>query len=93
MADNKNNSTQNVPDSGLEFFKDINFKLEAEIGRNKLLIKDILDLNEDSVVEVKKLSGDPIDVSIEGTVFAKAEVIIIKDRIFVRITEILKESE
>ena len=86
MADDKKQK-------GLEFFKDINFKLEAEIGRSTLLVTDILELKEGSVVTVNKLSGEPIDVSIEGTVFAKAEVVIIKDRIFVRITEILEEIE
>ena len=77
----------------LDFFSDVNFRIEAEIGRSKMLIKDVLELKEGSVVEVGKLSGEPIDVSIEGIIFAKAEVIIIKDKIFVRISEILEETE
>ena len=79
--------------SKIDFFKDVNFKIEAEIGRSQLLLKDVLELEEGSVVEVGKLSGEPIDVSVEDTVFAKAEVIIIKDKIFVRITEILEEID
>lgn len=77
----------------LDSFNDVNFLVEAEIGRSNLLLGDILNLEEGSVVEVSKLSGEPIDVSIENTVFAKAEVIIIKDKIFVRITEILEEID
>jgi flagellar motor switch protein FliN/FliY len=91
MANNKDLTFQGSKKK-LEFFKDVNFKLEAEIGRSKLLLKDIIELKEGSVIEVSKLSGEPIDVSIEGTIFAKAEVMIIKDRIFVRITEILEET-
>ncbi len=93
MEEKVSSLSEKLKRHGLEFFKDINFKLEAEIGRSNLLLGDILELEEGSVVEVKKLSGEPIDLSLEGVVFAKAEVIIIKDRIFVRITEILEETE
>jgi flagellar motor switch protein FliN/FliY len=92
MADNKKQSIL-LDSKKLDFFDDVNFKIEAEIGRSKLLLKDIIELKEGSVVEINKLSGEPIDVSIEGTAFAKAEVIIIKDKIFVRIAEIIEEAE
>jgi flagellar motor switch protein FliN/FliY len=93
MADESKKQSIHEISKNLDLFSDVNFKIEAEIGRSTLLVKDILELKEGSVVEVKKLSGEPIDVSIEGTVFAKAEVIIIKDKIFVRISEILEEIE
>jgi len=91
MADKKQLFSEHT--KSLEPFKDIQFKIEAEIGRASMLLSDVLELKEGSVVEVKKLSGEPIDVSIEGIVFAKAEVIIIKDKVFVRISEILEEIE
>jgi flagellar motor switch protein FliN/FliY len=69
--------------------RDIPFLLTVEVGRTKLKVRDILAIEEGSLVVTTKLSGEPMDVSLNGDVFARAEIIIIKDKLWARLTKIV----
>lgn len=72
---------------------DVPMSLTVELGRAKRNIKDILALNVGSVLELDKLSGEPVDLLVNGKVIAKAEVVVIDENFGVRITEIVIPKE
>ena len=70
-------------------FRDIPFILTVEVGRTHMKVRDILGIEEGSLIVTTKLSGEPMDVSLNGDVFARAEIIIIKDKLWARLTKIV----
>ncbi|MBI5443087.1 MAG: FliM/FliN family flagellar motor switch protein [Deltaproteobacteria bacterium] len=69
--------------------RDIPFHLTLEIGRTRMKVRDILALESGSLVVTTKLSGEPMDISLNGDVFARAEIVIIKDKLWARVTKIV----
>ncbi|MHB8766088.1 MAG: FliM/FliN family flagellar motor switch protein [Deferrisomatales bacterium] len=76
-----------VRDWGL--LRDIPFCLTVEIGRTRMRVRDILELDVGAHVVTTKLSGEPMDVSLNRDIFGRAEVIIIKDKLWARLTKIV----
>ncbi len=72
--------------------RDIPFRLVVEIGRTKMRVREILSLSVGSLVVTTKLSGEPMDLSLDGEIFGRAEVIIIKDKLWARLTKIAREE-
>ena len=72
--------------------KDIPFRLVVEIGRTKMRVRDILNLDVGSLVVTTKLSGEPMDISLDDEIFGRVEVIIIKDKLWARLTKIVREE-
>ena len=70
-------------------FKDIPFPLTIEIGRTRMRVRDILALDQGALVVTTKLSGEAMDVSLNGDIFARAEIVIIKDKLWARVTKIV----
>ncbi len=68
---------------------DVPFRLTVEIGRTRMRVRDLLALEQGSLVVTSKLSGEPMDISLNGEIFARAEIIIIKDRLWARLTKIV----
>ena len=64
-----------------------------ELGRTRLLIRDILDLSPGSIIELDKLAGEPVDLFANGMLVARGEVIVIDDNFGVRVTEIITAAE
>ncbi len=79
--------------SNLEMLMDLEMPLTIELGRTKLAIKRILELGQGSIVELEKLSGDPVDVFINDRKFAEGEVVVVDENFGVRITEIVSPVE
>jgi flagellar motor switch protein FliN len=79
--------------SGLELLMDIPLEISVELGRVKMLVKDVVELGMGSIVEIDKAAGEPVDVMVNGRVVAKGEVVVIEDNFGVRITEILTPQE
>lgn len=69
--------------------KDIPFRLTLEIGRTRMQVRDILSLEQGALVVTTKLSGEAMDVSLNGDIFARAEIVIIKDKLWARVTKIV----
>jgi flagellar motor switch protein FliN/FliY len=78
---------------GFERVQDIPLELTVELGRTRLLIKDILDLRAGSIVELEKMAGEPVDILANGLLVARGEVVVIEDAFGVRITEIITSLE
>jgi len=77
----------------LEFILDIPLEVSVEIGRTKMLIRDLLKLNQGSIVELEKFAGEPVEIYVNGKLMAKGEVVVVNDKFGVRITEIISAQE
>lgn len=78
---------------GLDLLMDIPLEISVELGRVKMLVRDVLDLGAGSIIEIDKAAGEPVDVLVNGRVVARGEVVVIEDNFGVRITEILNPQE
>lgn len=80
-------------ESGLDILLDIPLEISVELGRVKMLVKDVVELGTGSIVEIDKAEGEPVDVLVNGRLVARGEVVVIDDNFGVRITEILTPQE
>jgi len=78
---------------GLELLMDIPLEISVELGRVKMLVKEVVELGTGSIVEIDKAAGEPVDVMVNGRPVARGEVVVIEDNFGVRITEILNPME
>ena len=67
--------------------------MTVEVGNTEIRIRDLLRLNEGSVVELDRLAGDPLDILVNGTMIAKGEVVMVGERFGVRFTEIVDPAK
>ncbi len=77
----------------LDFILDIPLVVSAELGRTKLLISELLQLGQGSVVELNKLAGEPLEVFVNGKLVAKGEAVVINEKFGVRLTDIISPIE
>ncbi len=71
---------------------DVNLRVKIELGRTRMLVEDVLKLDEGSVVELDKLAGDPVDVYVNDRLVARGEVLVLNDSFCVRISEVLSRD-
>lgn len=76
----------------LEQLQDMDVEVSVELGRNKLTLDDALSLGEQSLVELDKVVGEPVDIRINGKLFAKGEVVTVSENFGVRLIEIVEEQ-
>lgn len=98
-----NKSTENMEkgsrDESLQMERNIDFLLDipvsvtVELGRTKLLLKDLIKLGEGAILELDKLEGEPVDILVNNKLIAKGEVVIINERFGVKIIDIISTQE
>lgn len=79
--------------SSIALLMDVSLEVTIELGRTVMSVKEILSLGVGSVIELDRMSGDPVDILINGKLIAKGEVVVIEDNLGVRITSIVSPSE
>jgi len=79
--------------SNLRVLENIEVKLTVEVGNTEIKIKDLLRLNEGSVVELERLAGEPLDILANGTKIAKGEVVMVGEKFGIRFTEVSDPDE
>lgn len=77
----------------LEMLGDIPLDITVELGRLRMVVRDVVELGAGSIVEIDKAAGEPVDVLVNGRLVARGEVVVIEDNFGVRITEILTPQE
>jgi len=77
----------------IDLIMDIPLEVTVELGRIRMLIKDVLDLASGSIVELDRVAGEPVDLLVNGRLVAKGEVVVIEDNFGIRITEIVSPAE
>ncbi len=77
----------------LDVILDVPVTLSLEVGRTRIPIRNLLQLNQGSVVELERAAGEPLDVYVNGTLIAQGEVVVVNDRFGVRLTDVVSPSE
>ena len=77
----------------LDFIMDIPLQLTVELGRTKMLVRDVLQLNQGSVVELTKLAGEPLDVFVNSKLVARGEAVVVNDKFGIRLLDIVSPNE
>ncbi len=80
-------------DDKLEFLKDLQLNVYIELGRTKMQIKDVLELERGYVIELEKLASEPVDVFVNNKKIAEGEVVVIDKHFGIRITNLLETNE
>jgi flagellar motor switch protein FliN/FliY len=81
-------SAQNI-----RLLENIEVKLTVEVGGTRITIRDLLKLNEGSVVELDRLAGEPLDILVNGTLLAKGEIVLIGESLGIRFTDIISPEQ
>jgi flagellar motor switch protein FliN/FliY len=77
----------------LDAILDVPVTISMEIGRTRINIRNLLQLNQGSVVELDRLAGEPMDVLVNGTLIAQGEVVVVNEKFGLRLTDIISPSE
>lgn len=77
----------------LDMILDIPVTISMEIGRTKINIRNLLQLNQGSVVELDRFAGEPLDVFVNGTLIAHGEVVVVNEKFGIRLTDVISANE
>jgi flagellar motor switch protein FliN/FliY len=85
--------TPGSEDVNLDVILDIPVTISMEIGRTRINIRNLLQLNQGSVVELDRLAGEPLDVMVNGTLIAHGEVVVVNEKYGIRLTDVISPAE
>ena len=91
LQDNSEQGEKQTAD--LDSILDISVSLSVEIGQTDLSIRNLLQLNQGSVVELDRLAGEPLDVLVNGTLVAHGEVVVVNEKFGIRLTDVVSTHE
>ncbi|KLV05867.1 flagellar motor switch protein FliN [Photobacterium aquae] len=77
----------------LDTILDIPVTISMEVGRTQISIRNLLQLNQGSVVELDRLAGESLDVLVNGTLIAHGEVVVVNDKFGIRLTDVISQTE
>lgn len=80
-------------DIKLDAILDVPVTIAMEIGRTRINIRNLLQLNQGSVVELDRLAGEPMDVLVNGTLIAQGEVVVVNEKFGIRLTDIVSPAD
>ena len=80
-------------DRNLDLILDIPLKVTVELGRTKMVVSDLLNLGQGSVIELSKLAGEPMEVLVNDKLVARGEAVVVNEKFGVRLTDIISPSE
>ena len=82
-----------APEAALDNILDIPVTLAVEIGSTRVSIRNLLQFNQGSVVELDRLAGEPLNVLVNGTLIAHGEVVVVNEKFGVRLTDVISAQE
>ncbi|KLV10999.1 MULTISPECIES: flagellar motor switch protein FliN [Photobacterium] len=77
----------------LDTILDIPVTISMEVGRTQISIRNLLQLNQGSVVELDRVAGESLDVMVNGTLIAHGEVVVVNDKFGIRLTDVISQTE
>ena len=95
-SDLNSGTTSSYEDAGgrdIDFILDIPLELSVELGRSRMLVNDLLQLGQGSVVELNKLAGEPLEILINNKLVARGEAVVINEKFGIRLTDIVSPIE
>lgn len=96
MAGDKADKMAGIPDTShrnLNLILDIPLRVAVELGRTKMVVNDLLNLGQGSVIELSKLAGEPMEVLVNDKLVARGEAVVVNEKFGVRLTDIISPSE
>lgn len=78
---------------GLEFLYDVPLQVSVEVGRSKILLRDLLKMGEGYVIELDKLAGDPLDLYVNSRLIARGEAVMVGEKFGIRLTDVVSTSD
>jgi flagellar motor switch protein FliN len=85
--------TEGVAGRGLEFLYDVPLQVSVEVGRSKILLRDLLRMGEGYVIELDKLAGEPLDLYVNSRLIARGEAVLVGDKFGIRLTDVVSTSD
>lgn len=92
----QNDKMAGIPDTShrnLTLIMDIPLRVAVELGRTKMVVNDLLNLGQGSVIELNKLAGEPMEVLVNDKLVARGEAVVVNEKFGVRLTDIISPSE
>ena len=83
----------NAEGQNLDVILDIPVSISMEVGRTSITIRNLLQLNQGSVIELDRLAGEPLDVLVNGTLIAHGEVVVVNEKFGIRMTDVISPAE
>jgi flagellar motor switch protein FliN/FliY len=88
-----NNANVSLEGPNLDVILDIPVTIAMEVGSTEINIRNLLQLNQGSVIELDRLAGEPLDVLVNGTLIAHGEVVVVNEKFGIRLTDVISPSE
>lgn len=85
--------TKQEIDRGLDFLYDVPLQVSVEVGRSKILLRDLLSMTEGYVIELEKLAGEPLDLYVNSRLIAHGEAVLVGDKFGIRLTDVVSKSD
>lgn len=92
-AQSSKSSSSKKSDRGLNFLYDIPLQISVEVGRSKILLRDLLKMGEGYVIELDKLAGEPLDLYVNSKLIAKGEAVMVGDKFGIRLTDVVSTAD
>jgi flagellar motor switch protein FliN/FliY len=89
----KGNLPVSLDGPNLDVILDIPVSISMEVGNTDITIRNLLQLNQGSVIELDRLAGEPLDVLVNGTLIAHGEVVVVNEKFGIRLTDVISPSE
>lgn len=80
-------------DVNMEMILDVHVNLSMEVGHTRIPIRNLMQLNQGSVVELDRAAGEPLDVFVNGTLIAHGEVVVVNEKFGIRLTDVISPAE
>ena len=80
-------------DRGIDLLLDIPLEVSVEVGRSRILVRDLLQLQEGSLVELDKLAGEPLDLYVNSRLIARGEAVVVNEKFGLRLTDVVSPAE
>ncbi len=94
VSERKSNAKSHEKSSrGLDFLYDVPLQVSVEVGRCKILLKDLLNMSEGYVIELEKLAGEPLDLYVNSRLIAHGEAVLVGDKFGIRLTDVVSKSD
>ncbi len=87
------NNEIDIQGRGIDLLLDIPLQVSVEVGRSRILVRDLLQLQEGSLIELDKLAGEPLDLYVNSRLIARGEAVVVNDKFGLRLTDVVSPSE
>lgn len=78
---------------GIDLLLDIPLQVSVEVGRSRILVRDLLQMQEGTLIELDKLAGEPLDLYVNNRLIARGEAVVVNDKFGLRLTDVVSPSE